>query len=332
MSGMRRREFVALLGGAGLLCAAKARRARAQQPMPVVGFLGGRAPEEAADDAAAFRQGLSEMGYAIGRNVALEYRWSEGHDERLPELAAELVQRHVAAIAAVGGNNSAFAAKAATADIPIVFTSGADPVKVGLVTSLNRPGGNVTGVSWFGSESLPKRFGILGELVPNIRLAVLLVNPNMPELAGQPEAAQQTAHALGWQLQVVEVRGASEIDTAFATAKRQRADAIVVGAGPFFRILRDQLVVQAARHGIPAIYGNRETVTGGGLIGYGNSLPDAYRRAGLQTGRILRGAKPADLPIDRAVKFELVINLGTAKALGLEIPPTLLARADEVIE
>jgi putative ABC transport system substrate-binding protein len=328
---MKRRDFITLLGGAGLLCAAKARRARAQQPA-VVGFLSGRAREESADDAAAFRQGLNEMGYIIGRNVALEYGWSEGHDERLPELAAELVRRQVAVVAAVGGNNSAFAAKLATAEIPIVFTSGADPVRVGLVTSLNRPGSNVTGVSWFGSESLPKRLGILGELVPNIKLAVLLVNPNMPELAGQPEAAQQTAHALGWQLQVVEVRGVSEIDTAFATAKRQRADAIVVGAGPFFRIHRVQLVVQAAHHGIPAIYGNRETVTDGGLIGYGNSLPDAYRRAGLQTGRILRGAKPADLPVDRAVKFELVINLGTAKTLGLEIPPTLLARADEVIE
>jgi putative ABC transport system substrate-binding protein len=327
---MKRRDFITLLGGSAV---GWPLAAHAQQPaMPVVGFLSGRAREESADDAAAFRQGLNEMGYTIGGNMALEYKWSEGHDERLPELAAELVWRRVAVIAAVGGNNSAFAAKAATADIPIVFTSGADPIKVGLVTSLNRPGSNVTGVSWFGNESLPKRLGILGELVPNIKLAVLLVNPNMPELAGQPEAAQQTAHALGWQLQVVEVRGASEIDTAFATAKRQRADAIVVGAGPFFRIHRAQLVVQAARHGIPAIYGNRETVTSGGLIGYGNSLPDAYRRAGLQTGRILRGAKPADLPVDRAVKFELVINLGTAKALGLEIPPTLLARADEVIE
>jgi putative tryptophan/tyrosine transport system substrate-binding protein len=190
----------------------------------------------------------------------------------------------------------------------------------------------VTGVSWFGSESLSKRLGILGELVPNIKLAVLLVNPNMPELAGQPEAAQQTAHALGWQLQVVEARSASDIDAAFADAKRQRADAIIVGAGPFFRIHRAQLVVQAARHTIPAIYGNRETVMGGGLISYGNSLPDSYRRAGLQTGRILRGAKPADLPVDRAIKFELVINLKTAKALGLDVPPTLLARADEVIE
>ena len=326
---MKRRDFITLLGGAAALpLAARAQ----QQAMPVVGFLLGRAREESADDAAAFRQGLNEMGYIIGRNVALEYRWTEGHDERLPELAAELVSRQVAVIAAVGGNNSAFAAKAATADIPIVFTSGADPVKVGLVTSLNRPGSNVTGVSWFGSESLSKRLGILGELVPNIKLAVLLVNPNMPELADQPEAAQQTAHALGWQLQVVEARSASEIDTAFAEAKRQRTDAIIVGAGPFFRIHRTELVVQAARHGIPAIYGNRETVTGGGLISYGNSLPDAYRRAGVQTGRILRGAKPADLPVDRAIKFELVINLKTAKALGLDVPPTLLAHADEVIE
>ena len=326
---MRRRHFITLVGGA----AAWPLAARAQQPaMPMVGFLSGRAPEESADDAAAFRQGLNETGYIIGRNVALEYRWSEGHDERLSELAAELVRRQVAVIAAVGGNNSAFAAKAATADIPIVFTSGADPVKVGLVTSLNRPGGNVTGVSWFGSESLPKRLGILGELVPNIKLAVLLVNSNMPELAGLPEAAQQTAHALGWQLKVVETRSTSDIDAAFADAKRQRADAVIVGAGPFFRIHRAQLVVQADRHGIPAIYVNRETVTGGGLISYGNSLPDAYRRAGLQTGRILRGAKPADLPVDRAIKFELVINLNTAKALGLTVPPTLLARADEVIE
>jgi putative ABC transport system substrate-binding protein len=329
-SHIGRRKFLATLGGAA---ASWPLVARAQQPaMPVVGFLSGRAREESADDAVAFRQGLNEMGYIIGRNVVLEYRWSEGHDERLPELATELVRRQVAVIAAVGGNNSAFAAKAATADIPIVFTSGADPIKVGLVTRINRPGGNVTGVSWFGSESLSKRLGILGELVPNIKLVVLLVNPNMPELAGQPEAAQQTAHALGWQLRVVEARSASDIDAAFADAKRQRADAVIVGAGPFFRISRAQLVVQAARHAIPAIYGNRETVTGGGLISYGNSLPDAYRRAALQTGRILRGAKPGDLPVDRAIKFELVINLKTAKALGLTIPPGVLAIADEVIE
>src|SRR5215208_2421599 len=214
---MRRRDFFMLLGSAA---AAWPLAVRAQPRMPVIGFLSGRAREESADDAAAFRQGLNEMGYIIGRNVALEYRWSEGHDERLSELAAELVRRQVAVIGAVGGNNSAFAAKAATADIPIVFTSGADPIEVGLVTSLNRPGGNVTGVSWFGSESLSKRLGILGELVPNIKLAVLLVNPNLPELAGQPQAAHQAAQALGWQLQILEVRSPSDIDAAFADAKR----------------------------------------------------------------------------------------------------------------
>jgi ABC-type uncharacterized transport system substrate-binding protein len=327
---MRRRDFITLLGSAA---AAWPLAARAQQPvMPVVGFLSGRAPEESADDAAAFRHGLSEMGFIIGRNVALEYRWSEGHDERLAELAAELVRRQVAVIAAVGGNNSAFAAKAATTDIPIVFTSGADPIKVGLVTSLNRPGGNVTGVSWFGSESLPKRLGILGELVPNIKLAVLLVNSNMPELAGLPEAAQQTAHALGWQLQVFETRSANDIDVAFADAKRQRADAVIVGAGPFFRIHRAQLVVQADRHAIPAIYVNRETVTDGGLISYGGYATDTYRLGGVYTGRILNGEKPADLPVQQATKVELIINLKTAKALGITVPLPLSGRADEVIE
>jgi putative tryptophan/tyrosine transport system substrate-binding protein len=326
---MKRRDFMTLFAST---VAAWPLAARAEQAMPVVGFLSGRAPEDSAEDAAAFRQGLNEMGYVIGRNVALEYRWSEGHDERLSELAAELVRRQVAVIAAVGGNNSAFAAKAATAEIPIVFTSAADPVTVGLVTSLNRPGSNVTGVSWFGSDSLPKRMAILGELVPNIKLAVLLVNPNMPEINGQPEAAQQTAQALGWQLQVVEARSASDIDAAFADAKRQGADAVIISASPFFRTRRGQLLMQAARHAIPTIYANRATVMGGGLISYGNSVPDAYRRAGLQTGRILRGAKPGELPVDRAVKFELVINLNTAKMLGLEVPATLLARADEVID
>ena len=327
---MRRRDFIALVGGGA---AAWPFAARAQQPpMAVVGFLSGRAREESADDAAGFRQGLNEMGYVTGRDLALQYRWSEGQNESLPALAAELVRLQVAVIAAVGGNNSAFAAKAATASIPIVFTSAADPVRVGLVASLNRPGGNVTGVSWFGSKSLPKRLEILGELVPNIKLAVLLANPNSPELAGQPEATQQTAQALGWQLQIVEARSASDIDAAFAEAKRQGSDAVIVSADPLFRIRRTQLVAQATRHAIPTIYADRESVTGGGLISYGNSIPDAYRRAGLQTGRILRGANPGDLPVDRATKFELVINLNTAKALGLTIPPKLLFITDEVIE
>jgi putative tryptophan/tyrosine transport system substrate-binding protein len=327
---MKRREFIALLGGAA---AGWPLAARAQQPtMPLVGFLSGRSHEESADDAAAFRQSLSEMGYVAGRNVALEYRWAEGRNERLPDLAADLVRRAVAVIAAVGGNNSAFAARAATATIPIVFTSGADPIKVGLVASPNRPGGHVTGVSWFASEVGPKRLGLLGELVPNIALAVLLVNPNSPELAGQPETVQQAARALGWQIQVVEARSENEIDTAFADVKRRRADALIVSADPFFRSRRDQIVSQAVRHAIPTSYVAREFVTAGGLTSYGNSLTDAYRRAGVQTGRILRGAKPGELPVDRATKFELVINLRTAKALGLDVPATLLARADEVIE
>jgi ABC-type uncharacterized transport system substrate-binding protein len=307
MSDMRRRDFISLLG-----CAAAVwpLAARAQQPaVPVIGFLSGRSREESADAAAAFRQGLSEMGYGAGRNVALEYRWAEGHNERLPDLAADLVQRQVAVIAAVGGNNSALAAKAATATIPIVFTSGADPIKVGLV-----------------------RLGLLAELVPHIALAVLLVNPNSPETAGQPETVRQAAGALGWRLQVIQVGSENEIDTAFADAKRQQADAVVVGADPFLISRREQMVIQASRHAIPTIYPDREYVTAGGLISYGNSIQDSYRRAGVQTGRILRGAKPGDLPVDRSTKFELVINLSSVKALGLTIPDKLLVAADEVIE
>ena len=323
---MIRREFIMLLLGAATWPAA----ARAQQL--VVGFLSGRSQEESAGDAAAFRRGLNEMGYVEGRNVTIEYRWAEGRNERLPQLAAELVGRGVVAIAAVGGNNSAFVARAATATIPIVFTSGADPVKVGLVNSLNRPGGLVTGVSWFAAESVSKLLELLGELVPSIARAVLLVNPSSPELAGQPETARQAAQALGWELQFIEASSENEIDEAFEHAKRQRADALIVSTDPFFRSRHAQIVSQAARQGLPASYFAREFVIAGGLISYGNSLPDAYRRAGLQTGRILGGAKPAELPVDRATKFELVINLKTAKALGLEVPPTLLARADEVIE
>ena len=324
-----RRQFITLLGGA----AAWPLAARAQQPaMPVIGFLSGRSQAESADSAAAFRQGLSEMGYAAGRNMALEYRWAEGRNERLPDLAADLVRRNVAVIAAVGGNNSALAARAATATIPIVFTSGADPIKVGLVTSLNQPGGHVTGVSWFGAELGPKRIGFLAELVPHIALVVLLVNPNSPERAGQPETVQQAASALRWQVQVIEAGSENEIGTAFADAKRQRADAVIVAADPFFISRREQIVLQASRHAIPTIYPDREFVTAGGVISYGNSIVDAYRRAGLQTGRILRGAKPGDLPVDRSTKFELVINLSGIKALGLTVPDKLLVAADEVIE
>jgi putative ABC transport system substrate-binding protein len=326
---MKRRTFIAALGGV----AAWPVVAPAQQPATrAIGFLSGRSHDESAGDAAAFRDGLREMGYVEGRNLSIEYRWAESRNERLAELAADLVRRQVAVIAAVGGNNSALAAKAATATIPIVFTSGADPVKVGLVASLNRPGGNVTGVSWFASELGPKQLGLLHELVPSITIAALIVNPNSPEVARQPELAQQAAHSLGWQLQVINARSESEIDAAFAAAVLQRARAGIVGTDPFFFSRRDQIVAQAAHHALPTIYFSGAFVVAGGLISYGNSVSDAYRRAGVQTGRLLQGATPNDLPVDQATKFELVINLKTAKTLGITVPPSVLARADEVIE
>jgi putative ABC transport system substrate-binding protein len=326
---MQRREFIAGLGGA----AAWPVVAGAQQPtMRVIGFLSGRSHDESAGDAAAFRDGLKEMGYVEGRNLAIEYRWAEGRIERLPELAADLVRRQVTVIAAVGGNNSAMAAKTATATIPIVFTSGADPVKVGLVASLNRPGGNVTGVSWFASELGPKQLGLMHELVPSTTIAALIVNPSSPELASQPELAQQAARSIGLQLDVISARSETDIDAAFATAVQRHAGAGIVGTDPFFFSRRDQIVAQAVQHRLPTIYFSGAFVVAGGLISYGNSVSDAYYRAGVQTGRLLQGATPNDLPVDQATKFELVINLKTAKALGLTVPASLLARADEVIE
>ena len=327
---MKRREFITLLGGAAV---AWPLAARAQQPViPVIGFLSGRSQDEASGDTAAFHQGLNEMGYVGGRNVVLEYRWAEGRNELLPDLAADLVRRQVAVLAAVGGNNSALAAKRATATIPIVFTSSADPIQVGLVASLSRPGGNVTGVSWFDTELGPKRLQLLNELVPNVTVAVLIVNPQSPEVADQRETAQRAARALGWQLHVIAASSVSEIDAAFAAAKRQGANALMISSDPFLHSRRKQIVALAAHHAIPTISGGREWVAAGGLISYGNSIADAYRRAGLQTGRLLRGVKPTDLPVDRSTKFELAINLTTAKALGLTVPDKLLVAADEVIE
>jgi putative ABC transport system substrate-binding protein len=272
------------------------------------------------------------MSFENGRNVAIEYRWAEGKNELLPDLAAELVRRQVAVLAAVGGNNSALAAKRSTTSIPIVFTSSADPVQVGLVTSLNKPGGNVTGVSWFDAELGPKQMQLLSQLVPNVNIAALIVNPQSPEVTQQREAAQQAARALGWRLRVIVASNVSEIDAALVEAKRQGADALIISSDPFLHSRRKQIAALAAHHAIPTISGSREWVVSGGLISYGNSIPDAYRRAGLQTGRLLRGIKPTDLPVDRATKFELVINLRTAKSFGLAVPPMLLARADEVIE
>jgi putative ABC transport system substrate-binding protein len=326
---MRRREVIAGLAGV----AASPCGVNAQQPaMPVIGFLSGRSQDEASADTAAFHQGLNEMGYVEGRNVGLHYRWAEGRNELLPDLAADLVRRQVAVLAAVGGNNSALAAKRATATIPIVFTSSADPVLVGLVASLSHPGGNVTGVSWFDAELGPKQLRLLSELVPNVMVVLLMVNPQSPEVAAQRETAQQAAQALGWQLHVLAASSVSEIDSALAEAKRHGANALMVSSDPFLHSRRAQIVALTAQHGIATISSGREWVTAGGLISYGNSIRDAYRRAGLQTGRLLRGVKPTDLPIDRSTRFELGINLTTAKALGLTVPDKLLVVADEVIE
>ena len=275
---------------------------------------------------------MKEQGFEEGRNVAIEYRWAHGHFEQLPALAAELVRLRVDTIAATGGLPSAFAAKAATTSIPIVFNSGSDPVQVGIVPSFNHPGGNVTGVSWFCIESSAKRLSVLHDLAPAATVVALLINPKDPELPPQIPGVQEAARALGLRVIVVNAASPSEIDAAYATLVQEGARAVFVASGPFFINQRSQLIALAARHAIPCIYGDREYAAAGGLASYGNNLEDAYRRNGVYVARILKGDKPGDLPIDRSVKFDLVVNLKTAKALGLNIPPTLLAITDEVIE
>src|SRR5215467_5704154 len=327
-SHIGRRKFLATLGGAA---AAWPFAVRAQQPaMPMIGFLSGVSPGPFAQRLAAFRQGLNETGFIEGRNVAIEYRWAEGQYDRLPALATDLVGRRVVVIVAYT-NAAALAAKAATTTIPIVFLVGDDPVRLGLVASLARPGENITGVSWFGADLETKQLSLLHELVPNAAVIALLVDLNALPAArvSQVEAA---ARALGLQLVVLNARIPSDIDIAFASLVRERAGALVVGGGGFLLSRSDQIIALAARHAIPAIYGFREYPADGGLISYGNDIRDAFRRAGIYTGRILKGDKPADLPVERTSKFELVINLKTAKALGLAIPIPLLGRADELIE
>ena len=326
---MRRRDFFGVLG----VAAAWPLSVHAQQPArPVVGFLSSRAAATEADLVAAFRQGLNEQGYVERQNVILEYRWAEGQYDRLASLAEELVRRQVSVIVTTGGALPAQAAKSATTSIPIVFTTGDDPVKLGLVSSLNRPDGNATGVAVFVASLLPKRLQLLRELFPTASTVGFLMNPNWPSSDVQLAEVQQAADALGVRLHVVRAGTAVEIDEAFSVLGHQRPDALMTGADPFFQVRRDQLVALAARYAIPTMYEWREFVAAGGLISYSPDRKDTMRQMGIYAGRILHGAKPSELPVMQAVKFELVINLKTAKALGLTIPPTLLARADEVIE
>jgi ABC-type uncharacterized transport system substrate-binding protein len=331
---MRRREFIAGLGSGAALSLLWPLAARAQQAaMPVIGFLDSLSPEqEDAASVAAFRQGLAEAGYVEGRNVAIEFRWAEGHSDRLPALAADLVRRRVAVIFARGGGNLALAAKAATTTIPIVVVTGSDLVTLGLVARLNRPGGNITGASFFAHDLGAKRMDLLHQLVPKAAAIGALVNPTNLMAETDLKEAQFAASALGLALHVVNASSADDIDKAFATLVERRADALFVATDTFFDTRIDQIVALAARHGLPAMYSRVSAVRSGGLISYGSSVTDAHRQGGVYTGRILKGEKPADLPVTLPTKFELIINLKTAKALGLDIPPTLLALTDEAIE
>jgi ABC-type uncharacterized transport system substrate-binding protein len=322
--------LLALLGGAA---ATWPLATRAQQPsLPVIGFLSARSPPEAASVLAAFRQGLGEAGYFEGRNVTIEYRWAEGHYDQLPELAAELVRRQVAVIAATGGEPSPLAAKAATASIPIVFTLGGDPVETGLVASLARPGGNLTGTTIMAVEMGPKRLDFIRQLVPNITAIAMLINPNFPTALAEARGVKDAARPFGIQITVLNASTKNEIDTAFADLIQQKTGALMVGTDPLLLGERDQIARLAARHAIPTMYFLREFVQAGGLLSYGPDIRRGYRQAGVYAGYILKGANPGELPVLLPTSFLLSVNLKTARELGLTLPATLLALADEVIE
>ncbi len=327
---MRRRAFITLLGRAAATWPIAAHAQ--QQAMPVIGFLTTLGSNDRPNLRDAFRHGLSEAGYVEGRNVAIEYRFAENQYDRLPALAVDLASRKVAVIAATGAGNSIVAAKAATTTIPIVFLTADDPVRDGYVASLRQPGGNITGVTWFKLQVGAKGLGLLHELVPNAAVVGLMVNPRTPESHRVTVDVQMAARALGVQVFVLNASIPSDIDAAFVTLRQQRASGFLVAADAFFTSRRQQIVALAARDAIPVMYFNRDFVAEGGLMSYGNDGTDAYRRAALYVGRILNGEKPADLPIDQATKFEFVINLKTAKALGLTVPDGLVLAADEVVE
>jgi putative tryptophan/tyrosine transport system substrate-binding protein len=326
---MQRREFIALLGGAA---ASPPFATRAQQSaVPVIGFLSSASSDGYGHLAAAFRQGLGEAGFVDGQNATIEYRWADDRRDRLPALADDLVRRSVAVIVA-SGNPAAPVAKAATTTIPIVFAIGNDPVELGLVASINRPGGNLTGVTYFGGQLESKRLELLRELVPNPAAIAFLVNPKNPNAASNTKEIETAGSAIGQRIEIVNAASAGDFDAAFATMVERKVEAVIFSGDPLFTSARDQLVAMATKHRLPAIYQWREFVTAGGLLSYGTSQTASYYQAGIYAGRILKGSKPADLPVQQPTKFELVINLKTARALGLIVPPTLLATADEVIE